>query len=388
MPQDLYELLGVPRSASADDIKKAYRKLAKQFHPDTNKDPSAADKFKELSAAYEILSDPDKRARYDRFGLAGVDPQTMGGMGGMGGFTDISEMFEELFGAFTGQSRRGGGAAANRRQPRAGRDIRYDMTLTFEEAIFGVSKEIEITRLEPCEVCRGSGAEPGTQPHRCPECNGSGEVRAVRQTFLGSMVSVTTCPRCQGVGEVIDTPCRECRGQGKVRRNRKISVTVPGGVDDSTRLRVVGEGEPGDNGGPSGNVQIFFRVTPHEFFKRRENDIILDLKINVAQAALGTTIEVPTVDGPDKLKIGAGTQTGESFVLRGRGAPKIRSDGSSAGRGDQIVRVQVVTPQKLTAEQRRLFEELSRTLGDEAEPQRAGKSFFDRVVEFFGGDAK
>jgi molecular chaperone DnaJ len=392
MPRDFYEVLGVPRNASPDDVKKAFRKLAKQYHPDQNREAGAEDRFKEINDAYAVLSDPEKRARYDRYGMAGVDPQAGGGFSGagFGGFSDLGEMFEEIFGAFTGsQTRREG--AANRRQPRPGRDLRYDMTLTFEEAIFGVTKEIELSRYETCNVCKGSGAEPGTAPRRCPECAGSGEIRQVRQTFLGSMVSVSACPRCGGAGEVVETPCHECRGQGKVRRNRKISVTVPGGVDDTTRLRVVGEGEMGENGGPAGNLQIFFKVQPHEFFKRREYDIFLEFKINVAQAVLGTVVNIPTVDGEDeKLAIPPGTQSGKVFTLRGRGVPKIRSDGSHAGRGDQNVIIQVEIPTKLSPEQRRLFEELARTMGDDAAPTRtgSGKGFFDRLFDIFGGEQK
>jgi molecular chaperone DnaJ len=388
MPQDLYEVLGVSRSASPEELKKNYRRLAKQYHPDQNRESGAEEKFKEISAAYAILSDPDKRARYDRYGLAGIDPQAAGGFNGTGygGFTDLSEMFEELFGAFTGQTGRRGGGVRN--QPRAGRDIRYDMPLTFEESIFGVTKEIEVTRLEACDQCHGSGAEPGTQPRRCPDCNGSGEVRQVRQTFLGSMVSVTPCPRCQGGGEIVDTPCKTCRGQGKVRKTRKINVTVPGGVDDSTRLRVVNEGEAGEFGGPPGNVQVFFRVQPHEFFRRRENDLILDLQINVSQAALGAIVKVPTVDGDEQLTIPAGTQSGKVFTLRGRGAPKVRGDGTSTGRGDQLVVVQVIIPTRLTPDQKRLFDELGRTMSSDAQPGKVGKGFFDRVLEFFSGDSR
>ncbi len=382
MPKDLYEVLGVSRNATPEELKKAYRRLAKQYHPDANQGAEAEDRMREINAAYAILSDPEKRARYDRYGMAGIDPQASG-FGGFGGFSDLNEMFEEIFGAFAGTSRR---SSANRRQPRPGRDVRYDMTLTFEEAIFGVTKEIEIMRLENCEVCGGTGAAPGSAPRRCPDCGGSGEVRQVRQTFLGSMVTVSACTRCGGTGEIIDTPCHTCRGQGKVRRARKITVSVPGGVDDSTRLRVVGEGDVGENGGPNGNVQVFFRVQPHEFFKRRDFDIILELKINVAQAALGATVSVPTVDGEELLGIPAGTQSGKVFTLRGKGVPRIRSDGSSAGRGDQLVVVQVEVPTRLTAEQRRLFEELGRTFGNTAEPQRGGKGFFERLADFLGGE--
>ncbi len=380
MPRDLYEILGVSRTASSEEIKKTYRRLAKQYHPDQNKEVGAEDKFKEIAAAYAILSDPDKRARYDRYGLAGIDPQAAGA-GGFAdmGLGDLGDIFAEFFGNFAGFGRR----TSNRRTPRTGRDIRYDMTLTFEEAIFGVEKEIEISRLETCEHCNGSGAEPGTSPRRCPDCNGSGEVRQVRQTFLGSMVEVGRCPRCQGSGEIIDTPCRECRGQARLQKVRKLTVHVPGGVDDTTRLRVAGEGEPGEFGGPSGNVQIFFHVQSHKYFKRDGNDIILDLDINVAHAALGVTIPVPTVDGEDQLSIPAGTQSGKTFILRGKGAPRIRSDGTAAGRGDQQIRVRVVVPTRLNAEQRQLFEELARTFTPETEAQRGSKGFFDRL---FGGE--
>jgi molecular chaperone DnaJ len=384
MPPDLYEVLGVPRSASPEEIKKAYRRLARQYHPDVNRDDGAEERFKEINAAYEVLSDEEKRARYDRFGYAGINPNA-GGFGAEGfGFGDLNDIFETFFSGFTGQPRRG---AASRKRPRAGRDIRYDMTLTFEESIFGVEKEIEITRLETCEHCQGTGAEPGTTPRRCPDCNGAGEIRHARPTLLGNIIETATCPRCHGRGEVVDTPCKECRGQTQVRKTRKLRVTVPGGVDDTTRLRVVNEGEPGENGGPNGHVQIFFHVTPHEFFRRRDNDILLDMKINVAQAALGAKITVPTVYGEEQLDIPPGTQSGTVFKLRGKGAPRIRSDGGSNSRGDQLVIVQVVVPTRLTGEQKRLFEELGRTLGGaDVEPQKAGKGFFDRVLDFLGGE--
>jgi molecular chaperone DnaJ len=382
MSQDLYAVLGVSRTASQEEIKKAFRKLARQYHPDVNKEDGAADQFKEINAAYEVLSDEDKRARYDRFGMAGVSGA--GGFG-TGGFTDFNDIFEDLFSGLTGQPRRGGAAA--RRQPRQGRDIRYDMTLTFEESIFGVEKEIEFRRLETCDACNGSGAEPGTSPRRCTECGGSGEVRQVKQTFLGSMVSVAPCPRCGGRGETIDTPCHNCRGQGQLYKNRALAVSIPGGVDETMRKPIRGEGEPGENGGANGSLVIFFRVQPHEFFKRRDLDILVDIPINVAQAALGTTIKIPTVDGKEDLNIPAGTQSGKIFRVKGHGVPRLRTDGSNDGRGDQLVIVQVEVPTKLTAEQRSLFEQLARTLGTEVEPQKVGKGFFDRVQEFFGGNS-
>lgn len=384
MPRDYYEILGVSRDTTPDDIKKAYRKLARQYHPDVNKEADATEKFREATEAYEILSDADKRARYDRYGHAGVSGQAGFGGFGSGGFTDLNEIFEEFFNfGVGGQSRR-----QNRRAPRQGRDIRYDMTLAFEESIFGVEKEVEIARMERCAVCDATGAEPGTKVRPCVECAGTGEVRRVRQIFLGNMVEVAPCPRCSGSGKIIETPCHECKGQMMVRHTRKIKVKIPGGVDDSTRIRVAGEGEPGENGGPNGDVQIFFHVQPHEFFRRRDNDIILDLRVNVAQATLGARIDVPTVDGNQPLDIPAGTQSGKVFTLRGHGAPKIRSDGTAVSRGDQLVVVQVVVPTKLTPDQRRLFEELSRTLNAEVEPQKVGKGFFDRVMDFFSGDQR
>ncbi|MEP7289224.1 MAG: molecular chaperone DnaJ [Chloroflexota bacterium] len=385
MPRDFYEVLGVPRSASPDEIKKAYRSLARQHHPDVNREPGADEKFKEIASAYEILSDSDKRARYDRFGHAGVDPSAAGGFSADSfGFGDLNDIFDFVSG-FTGfgtqQQRRGG------KRPRAGRDIRYDMNLTFEESIFGAEKEIEVARMETCENCHGNGAEPGTSTRRCPDCNGTGEIRQTRATLLGSIIESAPCPRCHGRGEVVDTPCKECRGVGQIRKTNKLKVHIPGGVDDTTRLRVVNEGEHGEYGGPNGNVQIFFHVAPHEFFRRREYDLILDMKINVSQAALGASINIPTVDGSEPLIIPPGTQSGKIFRLRGKGVPKIRSDGNSTSRGDELVVVQVVVPTKLTNEQRQLFEQLGQTFGSaDGEPQKAGKGFFDRVLDFFGGE--
>jgi molecular chaperone DnaJ len=385
MPRDLYEVLGVPKGASPEEIKKAYRRLARQYHPDVNKEDGAEDQFKEIASAYEVLSDENKRARYDRFGPAGVNPQA-GGFGDAGfGFGDLNDIFDFVsgFAGFSGQTRRGAG-----RRPRQGRDIRYDLNLTFEEAIFGADKEIEVARLETCDKCQGNGAEPGTTPRRCPECNGTGELRRPRATLLGTMIETGPCQRCQARGEIVDTPCKECRGQGQVRKTRKLQVRVPGGVDEATHVHVINEGEPGQFGGPNGNVQLFFHIQPHEFFKRRDTDVILDMKINVAQAALGATITIPTVDGPEQLAVPAGTQSGKVFRLKGHGSPAVRQDGSSTPRGDQLVVLQVVVPTKLSAEQRHLFEELGRTLsGADAEPNRGGKGFFDRVLDFFSGES-
>lgn len=381
MPRDYYEILGVPRNANKDDIKKAFRGLARRYHPDVSSETDAEARFKEINEAYTVLSDDNKRAAYDRFGHAGVNGGGAGGFSGgfSGGFPGFEEIFEEFFGGFAGTSRR------RRNGPTQGRDLRYDLTIDFNQSVFGAEVDIEIPRRETCEVCHGSGAAPGTTPRRCPDCNGTGQIRQVRQSFLGSMVNVTDCPRCHGTGEVVDTPCPECGGQRTVQKVRTLTVTIPAGVDDGTQIRLSGEGEPGQRGGPSGDLYVVLRVTPHEYFKRRESDIILEISINVAQAALGDAISVPTVDGEEEVVVPAGTQSGKVIRLRGKGVPKLRRDGTSAGRGDQLLVLTVEVPAKLTKEQRDLFEELGRTLGKEVIPQKPGRGFLDRVSDFFGG---
>ncbi|MBZ0298788.1 MAG: molecular chaperone DnaJ [Anaerolineae bacterium] len=381
MARDYYEILGVTRTADKSDIKKAFRQLAREYHPDVSKHADADARFKEINEAYEVLSDDDKRARYDRFGHAGVQGNGFGG-GYAGGVTGFEEIFEEFFNGFSGTSRN-----SARRGPRPGRDIKVQVTITFEESVFGVEKEIEVDRQEMCSVCQGSGAEPGTTPVRCPTCKGSGEVRNVQQTFLGSMVRVTTCPQCQGRGEIIDSPCRNCSGQGRERKRAVLTVQIPAGVHEGLQIQVRGEGDAGDANAPKGNLYVVIDVQEHEFFKRRNNDIILDININVAQAALGDVLRVPTVDGEIDLSIPSGTQTGRVFRLRGRGMPRLRSDGSNSGRGDQLVYVQVAIPNHLTDQQRQLFEELGKTLGTDIHPQHEnGRGFFERVMDFFAGE--
>ncbi len=369
--RDYYEVLGVARGASADEIKSAFRKLARQYHPDVNKEAGAEEQFKEINEAYGVLSDPDKRARYDRFGRAGL-----GDMGG--GYQDYTvnfgDIFEELFG-FGGM----GGRTSRRNAPRRGRDLQMQVNLGFEEAIFGVEKEVEFERDETCATCRGNGAEPGSSVHSCQTCGGRGEVRQVRQTFVVQMVETVTCPNCQGRGQVIEKLCHTCSGRGLERKRVKKKVSIPAGVDNGMQIRLPGEGQPGSNGGPNGNLFLAVNVKPHEFFKRRGEDILLDLDINIAQAALGAEIEVPTVDGDEKLSIPAGTQPGRVFTLRGKGVPKIRQ----GGRGDQKVIVNVDIPTRLTKEQRALFEQLAATLGTTPKPQAQG--FFDKLNDFFGG---
>jgi molecular chaperone DnaJ len=372
-PRDYYETLGVPRSASSDEIKSAFRKLARQYHPDVSQEANAEERFKEINEAFAILSDPDKRAAYDRFGHAGVQ-----GQGGMpGGFTvDFSDIFEDFFGGLGGFGR---SSQRARNAPHRGADLQVQVDLAFEEAVFGLEREIEITRDEICSNCQGRKAEPGTSPTRCSTCDGKGEVRQVRQTILGSMVQVATCPTCNGSGETISTPCKVCAGRGLERKTRKKVVAVPAGVDSGNQIRLAGEGQPGINGGPNGNLYILINVRPHKFFRRRENDILLDLEINLAQAALGAEVDVPTVDGSSKLKIPAGIQPGKVLRMRGKGIPSLRG----SDRGDELVIVNVSVPKTLTPDQRRLFEELAHTMGTEAQPQQRG--LLDWIKDALGG---
>lgn len=372
--RDYYETLGVPRGATKEEIKKAFRQLARKYHPDVSKEPDAEVRFKEINEAYSVLNDDQQRARYDRFGHSGIDDS----FGFAGGFPDIEDIFADFFGGF--RTTRG------RTRRRRGRDIQHSLTIDFEEAVFGVEKEIEITRQEVCPVCSGSGAEPGTSPRRCPECNGAGEVQQVRQTLLGSMIYTNTCPRCQGRGEVVDTPCRHCMGSGRARVTRRLKVNIPPGIDDGMQVLLAGEGEPGDPGVRGGDLYVNVKVRPHPYFRRRNHDIVLELPINVAQAALGDRIQVPTVEGEQELIIPAGTQSGKVLRMRGLGVPRLRRDGSSSGRGDQIVVIEVAIPTNLTEAQRRIFEELGQTLGRKVTPQKAeDKGLLNRVLDWLSG---
>jgi molecular chaperone DnaJ len=374
MPRDYYEVLGISKGASESEIKSAFRRLARQYHPDVSKEEDAEEKFKEINEAYAVLSDQEKRAAYDRFGHAGVQ-----GMGGVPDWTtmDFSDILGDLFGFGFGGFGRSSRRSPN--APRRGDDLQYRVHLKFEEAVFGVDKEIEITRDEICDTCGGSGAKPGTSPSRCSACGGSGEVRRSQQTIFGSMVQVTTCSTCNGKGEVIDTPCSTCGGRGQVRRSRKKVVTIPAGVDTGTQIRMAGEGQPGTNGGPPGNLYLVIQVQPHQYFRRRDNDILLDLSINVAQAVLGDEVKVPTVDGNATLKIPAGTQPGKVIRMRGKGVPYLRSN----GQGDQLVIINVSIPTSVNNEQRELFEKLGSSLGTDVVPQE--RSFFDKLRDVLGG---
>jgi len=382
-PKDYYDILGVPRNASSQQIKKAFRQLAQHYHPDVSQEPDAEERFKEINEAYQVLSDDQKRAAYDRFGHAGLNGMPGGGFSG--GIPSMEEILEEFFGGLGGFGFGGFGSGRRRRGAVQGRDLHQELRLSFEQAVFGAEIDFDVTRRETCGVCKGSGAEPGTQPRTCPECNGTGQVRRVQQAFGFNMVNVTDCPRCKGRGEIITTPCEKCNGTGRMRVTRRLNVTIPAGVDDGMKIRIQNEGEPGDYGGPPGGLYVIIRVKEHEFFKRRNDDILLEITINVAQAALGDTITVPTVDGDTQLRIPPGTQTGESFRMRGKGFPRLRRDGTSAGRGDQWVIVQVIIPRNLTEKQRALFEELAKTLDTQIiRPQ--SKGFFDRVLDFLSGE--
>jgi molecular chaperone DnaJ len=382
MPRDYYEVLGVQRTASKDEIKSAFRQLARQYHPDVSQEPDAEERFKEINEAYQVLSDDNRRAAYDRFGHAGVSGNGMPGGGFSGGFPGIDEIFEEIFGGLGGF---GFGGSRRSRGPARGRDLRHDLKIDFQQAIFGAEIDLDLQRREKCDGCSGSGAKPGTSPRRCTECNGTGQVRRVQQTFF-NVVTVVDCPRCRGRGEIIDSPCQKCNGSGSVMGTRPIKLKVPPGVDDGMQIRLSNEGEPSPNGGPNGDLYVVLHVEDHVMFKRRNHDIILEISINVAQAALGDTIKVPTVDGDTELAIASGTQSGKVIRMRGKGVPKLRPDGTSSGRGDQLVVVTVEIPSKLSKEQRELFEKLSQTMGHEVTTPKAGRGFLDRISDFLGGN--
>ena len=371
--RDYYEVLGVARTADKDTLKKAFRKLAQQYHPDVNKTPEAEARFKEINEAYQVLSDDQKRGAYDRYGHAGLQGAAGGYNPDMGGFGDLGSIFEELFG---GLGRTGGaGGAANRRQPRRGADLRADIRIPFEEAAFGGDRELEIPRMEACDRCKATGAEPPTQPVSCHTCNGTGEVKRRQQSPLfGTVITATPCSACGGTGEVIPSPCTKCAGRKYIRVTRKLNVKIPAGVDEGTRIRLVGEGEAGQMGGPPGNLYVVVSVDDHAVFVRNQSDLLLELPINVAQAALGATLRIPTLEGgQDEIELPPGTQTGAQFRKRGLGVPHLQRN----GRGDMLINVRVVVPAKLSVEQKELFRQLAKTFGDG--PPEQPKGFFDRI---------
>lgn len=376
--RDYYEILGVDREASQEEIKKAYRKLARKYHPDVNQeDENAEEKFKEIQEAYEILGDEEKRQKYDRFGHAGVDEDAyqQGGFGGFGGgdFEGFGG-FEDIFDAFFGGGFSGGGS--RRQRPRRGSDLLYRIELEFEEAVFGTEKEAQIPRTEKCEKCDGSGAKPGTSPETCPTCEGMGEIKQVKQTPLGQFVNVSTCTSCGGDGRIIKEKCPECEGEGKVVRRRKVKLNIPAGVDEGTRLRVPGEGQAGTRGGPPGDLYVEVSINPHEYFERDGEDIYYEASISFPLAAIGGEIEVPTLDGKANLRIPEGTQNEAIFKLKNKGVPTKR------GRGHQYVKIRVEVPKKLNAEQKQLLQEFAKSIGVEIPED---KSFFSRVRDTFGG---
>ncbi len=380
--RDLYEVLGVSKSASDDEIKKAYRKLSKKFHPDINKEAGAEEKFKEVAEAYEVLSDANKRAAYDQYGHASTDPNFGAGGGGFGGGGFGGGFggggFEDIFESFFG----GGGRSYNPNAPRQGEDLQYSLNLEFEEAIFGKETTISYNREEECKTCHGDGAKPGTHPVTCSKCHGTGSLNVERNTPLGRVMTRQTCDVCHGTGQEIKESCPTCHGSGHMKDKHTVKVTVPAGVEDGNQMRLNGQGEAGKNGGPYGDLYVVFRVKPSKEFERNGSEIYYELPINFVQATLGDEVEVPTVHGKVKLKIPAGTQTETNFRLRGKGAPKLRGTGT----GDQHVKVKLMTPKNLSKEQTDLLRQFAQASGMEVEEQDG--SIFDKVKDAFKADKK
>ena len=372
--RDYYEVLGVGRDASTAEIKKAYRVLARKYHPDLNREADAEAMFKEVSEAYEVLSDSDKRAMYDRFGHAGVG----GAAGGFDPFAGFSgaDIFSTIFDAVVGQGTRAG---ARQHGGMRGSDLRYHLTLEFEEAIFGVEKEITFQRLEECTTCAGSGAEPGTDPIRCQKCNGQGEIRTRAPIF--NMLTVMTCDECGGTGKKIAVPCRDCRGAGRRQRGRTLNVKIPAGIDEGAQVRLRGEGEGGARGGPAGDLFVTLSIKPHKFFQRDGNDVVLELPLNIAQASLGAQITIPTLDGETELEIPPGTQGGELFRIRGKGVPFLRGN----GRGDQVIVTRVAVPTRLSDRQRDLLQQLAAEFGTAPGGEHDEGGFFSKLRDAFRG---
>ena len=370
--RDYYEVLGVQKGANDTEIKKAYRKLAKENHPDLNPgDKEAEARFKEINEAYEILSDSDKRARYDQFGFAGVDPNYAAQNGGYGGFDggfDFGDL-GDIFGSFFGGGF--GGGTRTRNGPQRGESLRMALTITFEEAAFGCEKEVSLERVEQCETCKGTGAAPGTSPETCSNCGGTGTVQQRRQTPMGVFATTSPCPRCGGKGKIVANPCKDCGGSGQVRKRKTVKVSIPAGIDNGQIISLRGQGNAGKNGGPAGDLQIVVTVQPHQLFRRDGSDVYCDAPITFTQAVLGGELEIPTIDGKVKYDIPEGTQTGTTFRLRGKGIPNV----NGRGRGDQFVTVHIETPRNLNREQKEALRKFSETLKESNYKER--KSFFD-----------
>ena len=371
--RDYYDVLGVQKGATDAEIKKAYRRLAKENHPDLHPgDKEAESRFKEINEAYEVLSDSDKRSRYDQFCFAGVDPNYAAGGGGFGGgfdggfdFGDLGDIFGSFFGG-------GFGGGRARTGPQRGESLRMGLTITFEEAAFGCEKEVTLDRVEQCETCHGSGAAAGTSPETCPNCHGSGQVQQRRQTPMGVFATTTTCPRCGGKGRIISNPCKDCGGTGQVRRRKTVKVSIPAGIDNGQTISLRGQGNAGRNGGPSGDLLLVISVLPHQLFRRDGEDVYCDAPITFTQAVLGGEMEIPTIDGKVKYTIPEGTQTGTTFRLRGKGIPNV----NGRGRGDQFVTVHIETPRNLNREQKEALRKFSETLKENNYEER--KSFFKK----------
>lgn len=371
--RDLYEILGVARDASEEDIKRAYRRRARELHPDAGGDEN---EFKELTTAYEVLRNPDARANYDRYG----DPRGRGGTAGdpFGGFGDLSDLID----AFFGGGFRAGAGAAGRTRRQGGRDAIVDVTLTLEEAAAGVRRDVDVTIQRGCETCGGDGARPGTRPSVCETCGGNGVVQQVTRSVFGQMLSTGACPSCRGSGQRITDPCPDCRGEGRRELREVVTIDVPAGVDDGRRLRLSGRGEAGRRGGPSGDLYVRVRVLPHEVFERDGDDLHCELQIPVTQAALGAELKVPTLDGEQVAKVPPGSQTGDVLVLRRQGMPKLSGGGA---RGDLHLHVRVLTPTGLDATQKNLLRSLAEARGEDAPDSGAQKGFLGRLREVFGG---
>ena len=377
--RDYYEVLGVSKGASEDEIKKAYRKLAKKYHPDMNPgDKEAEAKFKEVNEAYSILSDSEKRARYDQFGHAGVDPNYGAGGpgGGFGGFDmgdiDLGDIFGSFFGGGFGGF--GGSASSRRNGPQKGESLRASLTISFEEAAFGCEKEINLNRTEECEACHGSGAEPGTTAETCPDCRGTGVVRVQQRTGGFAFSSTAPCSRCRGTGKIIHTPCKACGGSGSVKKTKRVTVSIPAGIDDGQAISLRGQGNAGKNGGPAGDLIVAVHVKPHPQFHRDGTTVLYEQPVTFYQAVMGAELEIPTIDGKVKYNLPAGTQTGTTFRLRGKGIPELRG----RGRGDQYVTVRVQVPTSLNGEQKEALRAFAEAMGEDVPEESGLKGFFDK----------
>jgi len=372
--RDYYEVLGVSKGASDDEIKKAYKKMARKYHPDLNPDnKEAEEKFKEVNEAYEILSDADKKSRYDQFGHAGVDPNF--GAGGFGGGFDGGFDFGDLgdiFGSFFGGGFGGGGRRTNPNAPQRGESIRLSLTISFEEAAFGCEKAVTVERMESCDTCHGDGCAPGTSPEVCPECRGTGTVQVRRQTPMGVFATSAPCGKCGGKGKIIHQPCPDCRGAGSVRKRKTIQVSIPAGIDNGQTISVRSQGHAGKNGGPAGDLLVTITVRPHELFRREGTSVLCEAPITFTQAVLGAELEIPTIDGKVKYDLPEGTQSGTTFRLKGKGIPSI----NGRGRGDQYVTVYIETPRNLNREQKEALKKFADTMGDNNYEER--KKFFKK----------